>query len=324
VLDGLGSEGIGEGVTDSPIPRRNSDPRAPGFARAMRHTESEGNVQRYVMVAATFLMVMAGGMASEAGSPPGGEADDNPVVARVNQVDIRYRDFTSRLEALQRERGPIPPEQRGELLRGLVKEELLVQGAVAEGLEQDAVVKGRLELTRRQILIDELLKRKVLETTRVTEQETRKMYEDSKALFTTETFGVSHILVKTEAEGEAILQELKAGKDFAELAKARSQDTGSADKGGDLGAISRGQTTPEFEEAALALKEGELSPVVKTEYGYHILKGGARGSVVQPYDEVKDRVRQMALDIKRRDAFLAYMTDLEKRAKADVFEDRLR
>jgi len=269
-------------------------------------------------------MVMLAGTGLAAETPPSEGPEANRVVARVNQVEITYGEFKSRLESFERERGSIPREKWGEVLRGMMQEEVLLQGAMAEGLDKEASVKARLEQARRQVLIEDLIRRKVLAQARVSDEEARKRYENSKPLFSTESVGTSHIMVKTQAEAEAILKELQAGTHFAELAKAKSQDTGSAEKGGDLGPLRRGQTVPEFEEEAFRLKDGELSAVIQTQYGFHILRGGPHATVVQPFDEVKDRIRQMLLQEKQRETFTAFMADLEKRAATEIFEDRLR
>ncbi|KYK36045.1 MAG: peptidyl-prolyl cis-trans isomerase [Theionarchaea archaeon] len=81
----------------------------------------------------------------------------------------------------------------------------------------------------------------------------------------------SHILVKKRSEAEKILEELKKGASFAELAKKHSECP-SRKRGGDLGWFGRGKMVPEFEEAAFSLKKGELSDIVKTQFGYHIIK----------------------------------------------------
>lgn len=277
-----------------------------------------------VLMGAILLVGVTGGLCAGADDPAPGDADAKRVVARVNQVEITYADFKQRLENLQPQRGPIRPEQFKDVLQGMIQEEILLQDATAEGVEQDAAVKAKLEQARRQVLIEELLRRKIISQSQVTDEEARKMYEDNKSLFSTETVRVSHIMVKTEAEAEAILKDLQAGKDFAELAKTKSQDTGSAEKGGDLGELRHGQTVKEFEEEAFRLKEGELSPVIKTQYGYHILKGGAHASVAEPFDEVKGKIRQSLLQQKQQESFLAFMADLEKKAKTEIFEDQLR
>ncbi len=81
----------------------------------------------------------------------------------------------------------------------------------------------------------------------------------------------SHILVKKRSEAEKILKELKNGASFSELAKKHSTCP-SAKRGGDLGFFSHGQMVKEFEKAAFALKKGEISGIVKTEFGFHIIK----------------------------------------------------
>ena len=286
--------------------------------------ESEASMRLRVVMAALLLVGVAGGFCAAAEGPAPGDADTKRVVARVNQIEITYGEFQQRLENLQQQRGPIRPEQFKDVVRGMIQEQILLQDATAEGVEQDVAVKAKLEQGRRQVLIEELLRRKVIAQSQVTDEETRKMYEDNKPLFSTETVRISHIMVKTEAEAEAILKDLQAGKEFAELAKTRSQDTGSAEKGGDLGEVRHGQTVQEFEEEAFRLKEGELSPVIKTQYGYHILKGGAHASVVEPFDEVKGRIRQSLLQQKQQETFMAFMADLEKKTKTEIFEDQLR
>jgi len=281
-------------------------------------------MRRRVLIGTILLVGVTGGLCAGADDPALGDADAKRVVARVNQVEISYAEFKQRLETLQPQRGPIRPEQFKEVVHGMIQEEILLQDAMAEGVDQDAAVKAKLEQARRQVLIEELVRRKVIAQSQVTDEEARKMYEDNKPLFSMETVRVSHIMVKTEAEAEAILKDLQAGKDFAELAKTMSQDTGSAEKGGDLGPLRRGQTVREFEEEAFRLQEGELSPVIKTQYGYHILKGGAHASVAEPFDEVKGKIRQSLLRQKEQENFLAFMADLEKKAKTEIFEDQLR
>jgi peptidyl-prolyl cis-trans isomerase D len=137
------------------------------------------------------------------------------------------------------------------------------------------------------------------------EAELRRYYQASQDQFRMpDRVHVRHILLKTtglareevpkiRAKAEDLLKKLKAGADFAELAKANSDDPGSGAKGGDVGWIVKGQTVPNFENTAFALKPKELSGVVSTEYGFHILqvleKEPAR---VKPFDEVKQQLGQ--------------------------------
>ncbi|KWX73997.1 peptidylprolyl isomerase [Paenibacillus jilunlii] len=120
-----------------------------------------------------------------------------------------------------------------------------------------------------QVKIRKLVEPKV----KVTEDEISKYYEENKASFNQEEeVRASHILVKTKAEADAIVKQLAGGADFAALAKEKSADTGSKDKGGDLNFFKKGDMVAEFSNAAFKLKVGETSGPVKTDYGYHVIK----------------------------------------------------
>ncbi len=134
---------------------------------------------------------------------------------------------------------------------------------------------------------------------------------------------VRHILIKTQgkpkeeasklkAKADDLLKQLQSGGNFAELAKKNSEDPGSAEKGGELGWIVRGQTVPNFEKAAFSLKPGELSGVIETEYGYHILQvENKQAAHTQSFDEVKPQLlaeaqKQAAADNLRKAADAAH------------------
>ena len=144
---------------------------------------------------------------------------------------------------------------------------------------------------------------------KVPEEELRKYYDENKARFTApEERRASHILVKADkdapaevrakakAKAEALLAQLKAAPDsFAELAKKNSDDPGSAEKGGDLDFFGRGAMVKPFEDAVMALKPGQTSGVVETDFGYHIIKlTGVRGGEVKPYDAVRGEIEAEA------------------------------
>jgi peptidyl-prolyl cis-trans isomerase D len=123
-----------------------------------------------------------------------------------------------------------------------------------------------------------------------------------------ERVNVRHILVKSDASNDAamkakaegLLKQIQSGANFAELAKKNSDDPGSAEKGGELGWIEKGQTVPEFEKAAFTLQPGQTSGLVKTTYGYHILQVEAHDQArVQPLEEVKG---QLFADIMARNS----------------------
>ncbi|MDH5784653.1 MAG: SurA N-terminal domain-containing protein [Chromatiales bacterium] len=146
----------------------------------------------------------------------------------------------------------------------------------------------------------------------VTEEEVRQRYESQKINFRTpEERKASHILLQTtvdadeaalnevRAKAEALLQRINDGEDFAELAKAESQDPGSARNGGDLGFFGRGVMDAAFEEATFALQKGQVSGVVRSNFGFHIIKlEDIRGGETKPYETVaKELKREMQLEM---------------------------
>ncbi|MCP8968205.1 peptidylprolyl isomerase PrsA [Ectobacillus ponti] len=128
----------------------------------------------------------------------------------------------------------------------------------------------------------------------------------------------SHILVKDEATAKKVMDELKGGKSFEDLAKQYSEDTGSKDKGGDLGFFGPGKMVPEFEAAAYKLKKGEMTQEpVKSQYGYHIIKV-TDIKELKPFNEVKDDLKKQLVDEKMADStFVNTLIDKELK-KADL------
>ena len=128
----------------------------------------------------------------------------------------------------------------------------------------------------------------------------QKVYNASLDRFRTpERVDARHILIKSDASNDAamkakaegILKQVQAGGDFAKLAKDNSQDPGSAEKGGELGWLQKGQTVPEFEKAAFSLQPGQTSGLVKTTYGYHIIQVEKHEPAhLQSFDEVKGQL----------------------------------
>ena len=138
-------------------------------------------------------------------------------------------------------------------------------------------------------------------TVQVPDADVEAFYTQNKAQYTTEgRVRASHILLKTEgkdeaavkAKAEALLAQVKApGADFAALAKANSEDEGSAVNGGDLNYFGKGQMVPEFEQAAFGLKAGEVSGLVKTTFGFHIIKViDSQAETSRPVAEVKPEI----------------------------------
>ena len=175
-----------------------------------------------------------------------------------------------------------------------------------------------------------------LQKAKISDAELQREYsENIDSYRQPERVQVRHILIKTQgkpkeeapklkAKAEDILKRLQKGGDFAELAKKNSEDPGSAEKGGELGWIVRGQTVPNFEKAAFSLKPGELSGVIETEYGYHILQVENRQAAhTQSFDEVKGNLlaeaqKQAASEDLRKAAEAAHSEIARNPAQAEA------
>ena len=209
---------------------------------------------------------------------------------------------------------------------------------------EDADLQQRFDANKESYRIGEKRKVKyalleverVRETVQVSDAEVEAFYTQNKAQYSTEgRVRASHILLKTEgkddatvkAKAEALLAQAKApNADFAALAKANSEDEGSAVNGGDLNYFGKGQMVPEFEAAAFSLKPGQISDLVKTTFGYHIIKVvDSQPETVRPVADVKPEIieqlkwqkaQQQAEEIgKAMEAAIKSAADMEKVAK---------
>jgi peptidyl-prolyl cis-trans isomerase C len=186
--------------------------------------------------------------------------------------------------------------------------------------------------TERELVVNAVMEKWFAALPAVTDADLEKYYNDNPAQFQQkERVKASHILVKVDEKATAeekaaakkkiedIQAKLKAGGDFAALAKEYS-DCPSKDRGGDLGFFGKGQMVPEFETAAFALKPGELSGIVETKFGYHLIKGAEHQQAgVTPLPEVKDRLKAFLENQKKRELLQKKLDELKKGAKIERF-----
>lgn len=191
----------------------------------------------------------------------------------------------------------------------------LAAEAVRDGLDKDPVVAAALQLARDRVLSDARLAKIDAENkpnAEAVETAARAAYRaDPQRYKTAEQTRVRHILIagntdKAKAKAEKVLADLKAGADFEKTAKELSADPGSAARGGDLGYFEPGRMVPEFETAAKLLKNpGDMSDLVPTQFGWHIIKlEGRRPAGQRSYDEVKDQLQQTVTNQLQSDARL--------------------
>jgi peptidyl-prolyl cis-trans isomerase C len=182
------------------------------------------------------------------------------------------------------------------LLNQVIDRKAVFAMAQSEGLEQQPEVQRELARAREQTLQNALISREVGPL--VTEAAVRARYDrDIASKQGEEEVHARHILVSTEDEAKKVIADLKAGGDFAAIAKARSKDPQAAAQGGDLGFFKKSDMLPEFADAAFALKPGQTSETpVKTSYGWHVIKVEERRvAPPQPYEEAHDELRQQMI-----------------------------
>jgi peptidyl-prolyl cis-trans isomerase C len=257
--------------------------------------------------------------APTAGAPDAKPIDPKTVVARINGKDITRQDVIESANNL-------PPQIKAnlemvfpQLTERLVGLTLITAEGRSEKLQDDPEVKAIVQKFEdeaiRQVFLNRLVKSKI------TDDAVKAKYDaDLKAHPPQDEVKVAHILVKTEAEANAVLADLKKGTDFAKEAKDKSIDKGSAVNGGDLGMYfsqNGGEVVQPFADAAFALKNGEVSAKpVQTQFGWHIIKVEDRRKQTPPsFDQQKDQLRQQLAE----DLVQAEVKDLRGKAKVELF-----
>lgn len=231
-------------------------------------------------------------------------AQDNaagPVVISGAGISIRQSEFEAAMKSLPQQyqdyaMGP----GRKQFAEDFLRMKILAAAGKKAGLDRTPEVVQQLEMMRDNLVANAQLER-IRATATVTEEELRAAYEAAKKEY--EFAQARHVLIafqgspaaqsgkpelteeEAKAKAEAIRARLEQGESFDEIAKAESDDTGSGAQGGSLGEFSRGQMVPEFEEAAFGTAVGQLSPVVRTQFGYHVLRVDGRGT--KPFEEVR-------------------------------------
>jgi peptidyl-prolyl cis-trans isomerase C len=288
------------------------------------------------------------------------------VLARVNGEKIERWEFDNAVKRMEaRAGGPVPPDKRDEVLRGVLDqlvayhllaqesrarklaiaaadvdarlaeirktfptEEAFTQGIAAQGLTVDqlkAQAKTSLEVAK---LIDTEVNSKVA----VQDAEVSTYYQQNLERFKQgDSVRAAHILIgmpqnataeqKAEArtKAAAVLKTIKAGGDFATLARASSQDTGSAQNGGDLGFFPKGQMTPAFEEAAFKLKPGTVSGLVETPFGFHIIKVSERRAPrTAPFTEASGQIKEFLMQGQREQKLEQFVEQVKAKGKIEM------
>lgn len=278
------------------------------------------------------------------------EADASKLLASVNNTRITEKAVDTRISIFKLFYGPSidTPEIREKLLDQLIDEALLAQEGLKlkvsvskdelnkefstfkeqmefqfGGKEQATAELKKINVTDNDLrafietyMLMQNVYKKITEKVTVPDQDLAKFYEERKNDFVQEEkVRARHILVETKQQADKILSEIKAGKDFAELAKEHSTCP-SSQQGGDLSYFGRGEMDETFEKAAFALQVGQVSGVVQTRFGFHIIKVEERSPMKQlTFDEVKGEILEMLLEERKSEVFENRLRELQNKAK---------
>ncbi|KPJ59462.1 MAG: hypothetical protein AMJ46_11135 [Latescibacteria bacterium DG_63] len=227
------------------------------------------------------------------------------VLARVGDLEITQFEFDLEYQAaMQRMRKEnrslfANPHGRRQFLEMLVDEKIWVNGAIEAGWDEDPEVKMLTKMYRDKALVRMFYEKEMVDRARPSENEVRSFYDANPNRFLTPPrVRARHILLADSVEAEAVLFQLKAGVDFEDMARQKSIDEATAEKGGDLGLLIRGVAlppaiggSPAFEDSLFAQEPGVLSRVLKTGNGYHIVLVEEKiRSKQRPFETVRQNI----------------------------------
>lgn len=268
------------------------------------------------------------------------EPKETDVIARIGDRKITLSVFEKVLKSYPdyiQKTMVEKPQTQAKLLNRFIQNMVISEAARKEGFDKEPDIRDHLEFIANDYISVEYVKRKATASFEITDKDIEHYYAAYKDKFKApEAVRARHILVKidkaaTEDErkklrekAEGILRKVKAGEDFSKIATELSDDPGSKANGGALGFLSRGRMVKPFEDVAFSLAPGEISGIVETDFGYHIIKVEERkASGWQTLDTVKEEIRKKLSE----DFLLAKVKEvvekMMKDAGAEVYPERL-
>ena len=209
---------------------------------------------------------------------------------------------------------PVTPDMEGQLKDEIIAREIFLQEAQKKGLDASEDYKTQLALARETILIRELFM-DWQKKNPVTDEAIKAEYDKFVAANSGKEFKARHILVEKEADAKDIIARIKKGAKFEDIAKKQSKDPGSAVNGGDLDWANPRSYVPEFTEALLKLKKGQLTDTpVKSQFGYHVIRlDDERQAQLPKLEEVKPQIAQQL----QQQMMAKYQDELRAKAKVE-------
>lgn len=245
---------------------------------------------------------------------------------KISDLPVQYRSFFS------------DPEKKEIFLNSIVQQIVLAKKAKKLKMDQKPDISEKINDITNQILSQELIREEIIKNINISDEEIKKYYGNNLNKFKDpEKVKASHILIKvdqdaseeaknkSEAKAKEILAKAKKGEDFAALAKEFSEDAATGKNGGDIGFFQKGRMVKEFEDAAFKLKPGEVSDIVKTRFGYHIIKVQEKREENQKtLSEVKSQIKETLSRETLRDKLDEYTKKLYAESKVVMHPELLK
>lgn len=268
-----------------------------------------------------FLLVMLINVELWA-NPPEEEATTpvNPPVVVVNGKTLTQQDYNDYLKARMEQTSVRQAPERGVIIKELINRQLVVQDALKKQLDKTPSFKKRLE-NQRESLLAAIGMQDYLDKNPLSEELLKAEYDKRiQQMNLPKEYKVKHILVQTEEEATAIISALNNAESFTKLAKEKSIDTTSVEKGGDLGWVLEQQVVPTFAAEMVKLKKGEYtkSPV-QSQFGWHVIAlEDIRDATPPPFENVKQNL-EMALQTQKMQE---YVDKLREEAQITFPDDK--
>lgn len=237
--------------------------------------------------------------------------------SELDQAIAQYKEATKKKE--------LTKEEEIGLVKNLIRRQLILQLDKVKAYRKDPEIIEKVKAYEDTLVVSRYLEQVIGSKLTVSEQETRAYYDKNIHQFSSPPkVEASQILLRTRKDAEMVLKKLHQGADFAQLAKDYSIDLPMALKGGPMGTIQKGRSLPQLDKALFLLAKGETSGIIKTRFGYHILRvDKVIPENFKPYDEVYDQIKKTLLLQKEKKAFVEMVQKLEAKADIKIFENRL-
>jgi parvulin-like peptidyl-prolyl isomerase len=246
------------------------------------------------------------------------------VLAKVNKTTLTLQEFNAEIPA-EYAIGLTPDQKMGFVDRW-VNTELVYQAALAQGLGKEEAIATKIEQLQKELLANELLQREMAGKATVTNEEAQMYFGQHEKGYNTE-IKIAHILVGDPDTAKMVMAKLREGANFGDLAKRYSMDP-SGQMGGVSGFMKRGDmsSAPQLEDAAFALEgPGQLSGIIQSDYGFHIVKLIARRPLPEPvkFEDVAEQIKNELLMNKQKVVFQAFIDSLKAKAKVEIHSELL-